>query len=317
MNTLDHLTALLEKDKQFVWDLEDAIQLARLLEGICPDFGCHVALTGGCLYKDGRRKDADVLFYRIRQRKVIDEIGLIAKLREVGFEVVKRSGWVLKVTYEGKPIDMFFPEEAKIDAQGKCIDDHYPAGPRCPECSKDRVQHFDPAYPNVEMWVHKEGQLIACPMKNRIWNLLNVPANLMCPECHQPLDDTILATGDRIYTHSLKNATPIKLKCEKVWPGSAVGISFILPVDPLTGVKMCPDCQEVLYYNQASDVYQHMNNAIILVSSSVPRVMNSNFVGQHIVNQASTVYGFDHIVNPNQLTATINPGTIKDVTDDY
>lgn len=49
------------------WTQEEAIQLCRLLEALAPTFGCHVALTGGCLYKDGERKDCDILLYRIRQ----------------------------------------------------------------------------------------------------------------------------------------------------------------------------------------------------------------------------------------------------------
>jgi hypothetical protein len=37
------------------WQLDDAMRLSRLVEGVCPPFGCHVALTGGLLYKDGPR----------------------------------------------------------------------------------------------------------------------------------------------------------------------------------------------------------------------------------------------------------------------
>jgi hypothetical protein len=49
------------------WTQADAIALCRKIEEHVPDAGMHVALTGGCLYKDGTRKDADILFYRIRQ----------------------------------------------------------------------------------------------------------------------------------------------------------------------------------------------------------------------------------------------------------
>ena len=49
------------------WDLVSAVDLCKQVESIAPDYGCHVALTGGCLYKEGPRKDLDLLFYRIRQ----------------------------------------------------------------------------------------------------------------------------------------------------------------------------------------------------------------------------------------------------------
>jgi hypothetical protein len=44
------------------WTLAEAVEVCRQVEAICPPFGCHVALTGGTLYKDGERKDLDLLF---------------------------------------------------------------------------------------------------------------------------------------------------------------------------------------------------------------------------------------------------------------
>lgn len=95
--------------------LEDSIKLCRLIEAIAPRFGCHVALTGGTLYKDGERKDIDILFYRIRQVEKIDETGPFEALSMVG--IVKKSGfgWCYKAEYEGINIDMFFPEETEGD----------------------------------------------------------------------------------------------------------------------------------------------------------------------------------------------------------
>lgn len=61
-----------------MWKQERAIKLARLVAGGCQIYGCHVALTGGCLYKDGDRKDCDLIFYRIRQVDEIDRDGLFA-----------------------------------------------------------------------------------------------------------------------------------------------------------------------------------------------------------------------------------------------
>ncbi len=95
-----------------MWTQAEAIELCREIENICPAFGCHVALTGGLLYKEGPRKDCDLLFYRIRQVKEIDKNGLLNKLyRELRFRVNSGFGFVHKATYRGKPVDCLFPDE--------------------------------------------------------------------------------------------------------------------------------------------------------------------------------------------------------------
>lgn len=94
------------------WTQSEAIELCKLVEAVCPRFGCHVALTGGLLYKEGTRKDADLLFYRIRQVDQIDIAGLFGALQdEVGIVFVSGFGWCLKAEYQGKRIDCFFPEQ--------------------------------------------------------------------------------------------------------------------------------------------------------------------------------------------------------------
>ena len=92
-------------------DIVNAIELCRIVEGFAPDYGCHVALTGGCLYKNGDRKDVDILFYRIRQVEKIDHDGLIKALESAGFYEIEGFGWILKGKYKGIDVDMFFPEE--------------------------------------------------------------------------------------------------------------------------------------------------------------------------------------------------------------
>ncbi len=94
-----------------MWTQQDAILLCRLLESIAPQFGCHVALTGGCLYRLGERKDCDVIFYRIRQAKQIDMTGLWDALYDVGFIKQSGFGWCYKATYGGRNIDCLVPEE--------------------------------------------------------------------------------------------------------------------------------------------------------------------------------------------------------------
>jgi hypothetical protein len=92
-------------------NLEKAVNICAIIELISPQFGCHVALTGGCLYKDGERKDLDILFYRIRQKKEIDYDGLFSALSKIGFKKPEGFGWLFKSEYFGCPVDMFFPEE--------------------------------------------------------------------------------------------------------------------------------------------------------------------------------------------------------------
>ena len=93
------------------WTQPEAIALCRQIEAICPNFGCHVALTGGLLYKDGPRKDCDILFYRIRQVEEIDIDGLFNALGNIGVNKIGGFGWCHKAEFEGRAIDCFFPEE--------------------------------------------------------------------------------------------------------------------------------------------------------------------------------------------------------------
>lgn len=91
--------------------LNQAIELCRKVEQFAPLHGCHVALTGGCLYKEGERKDVDILFYRIRQVEVINYEGLKSSLESIGFTDVDGFGWLWKGKYNNVDVDMFFPEE--------------------------------------------------------------------------------------------------------------------------------------------------------------------------------------------------------------
>ena len=95
--------------------LTQAIELCRIVETIAPDYGCHVALTGGTLYKGGDRKDIDILFYRIRQVDSVDTEGLMEALACEGIVKLSGFGWVHKALWKGISIDMFFPEEQEGD----------------------------------------------------------------------------------------------------------------------------------------------------------------------------------------------------------
>lgn len=92
------------------WTLDESVSLCRAIERVAPLYGCHVALTGGTLYKNGPRKDCDILFYRIRQWETIDQEGLFEALKRIGIMRTKGFGWVHKATYNGRDVDLFFPE---------------------------------------------------------------------------------------------------------------------------------------------------------------------------------------------------------------
>lgn len=93
--------------------LEVAVRLCRDVEAVAKEHGCHVALTGGCLYKFGPRKDIDLLFYRVRQNPEIDVDALFKALSAVGLVVhtpEQFGRWCVKASWEAYSVDCFFPE---------------------------------------------------------------------------------------------------------------------------------------------------------------------------------------------------------------
>jgi hypothetical protein len=118
------------------WTQSEAIALCVKVEAICPAFGCHVALTGGLLYKQGPRKDCDLLFYRIRQVEEINLDGLWDALRGIGLNQTTGFGWCYKAEYNGKPLDCFMPEEqgGEYNADGE---------PPNPEAQTPRGNKYD------------------------------------------------------------------------------------------------------------------------------------------------------------------------------
>lgn len=93
-----------------MWTQAEAIDLASIFEQFAPNYGCHVALTGGCLYKRGERKDCDLVFYRIRQVEEINIGGLFDALAKHGVELVGDYGFCKKCTWMGRTLDLLFPE---------------------------------------------------------------------------------------------------------------------------------------------------------------------------------------------------------------
>lgn len=95
------------------WLLEEAVKLCRDIEKLVPAYGAHVALTGGCLFQNGKRKDVDLVFYRIRQVERVDTQGLIKALHTLGIEVLDDHGFCIKAFRDDRMIDMFFPERPR------------------------------------------------------------------------------------------------------------------------------------------------------------------------------------------------------------
>lgn len=97
-------------------DIIVAVSLARKLEKVALACGdCHIALTGGTLYKDGSRKDMDFIVYRVRQFETLDKERFLSYARSVGVKELADFGFCVKCHYtadDGKlySVDLLFPE---------------------------------------------------------------------------------------------------------------------------------------------------------------------------------------------------------------
>lgn len=100
------------------WTTEEAIVLAKKVEAICPPFGYHVALTGGLLYKEGPRKDCDLVLYQTGSwNKGYKFQELLDKLGTIGIAVKEKDDiqYCYKAKYEGKSLDIIFPEFSEYE----------------------------------------------------------------------------------------------------------------------------------------------------------------------------------------------------------
>jgi hypothetical protein len=104
------------------WTQALALQLCQQLETVAHRYGAHVALTGGCLYKDGERKDCDILIYRVRQVDHIDLAGLFQAWADFGVHVYIGGRWVYKAKFWHREIDFFVPEEEKVGSRPEVPD---------------------------------------------------------------------------------------------------------------------------------------------------------------------------------------------------
>lgn len=98
------------------WTLAEGIALCKLIHNLpAQKFNCHPALTGGLLYKDGQRKDCDIVIYQRGDtdgvRPPIDWKGLWKALEGIGLYMAHDYGYVKKCMFRGKVVDVLDPTQ--------------------------------------------------------------------------------------------------------------------------------------------------------------------------------------------------------------
>lgn len=104
-----------------MWTQAEAVALCRHVEPVVERFGCHVALTGGSLYKDGPRKDCDLIIYRHGLShgetrgpflETVNRGALLVALEDIDLYVTKTFVRVVKCLHgdDNRPVDLIFPE---------------------------------------------------------------------------------------------------------------------------------------------------------------------------------------------------------------
>ncbi len=91
-------------------NLELAIELCTKLYNNLSPIGIFPALTGGTLYKEGERKDIDIVLYASDNGREIccDDVKVI--LINSGVFSIQNYGRVIKASYHGVAIDFILPE---------------------------------------------------------------------------------------------------------------------------------------------------------------------------------------------------------------
>jgi hypothetical protein len=87
--------------------LELAIELCTKIYDHSSIFRVYPALTGGTLYKDGERKDIDIVLYGDSPEITLGTVANI--LNNVNVTIIKMYGRVTKCTYKGVDVDIILP----------------------------------------------------------------------------------------------------------------------------------------------------------------------------------------------------------------
>lgn len=91
--------------------LEKAIELCEAIYSELGDLGYFPALTGGSLYKEGKRKDIDIVIYRHRQKVDKFEMRDIKlNLENIGLTEILFYSFVTKAKWQGFCVDLLNPE---------------------------------------------------------------------------------------------------------------------------------------------------------------------------------------------------------------
>ena len=94
---------------------DQAILLCKEIFRCLSGRGFYPALTGGLLYKDGDRKDIDIVIYRHRQNIQEFELkDLESFLSESGLSDFKHYGFVTKCAWNNLAVDLFNPESSSL-----------------------------------------------------------------------------------------------------------------------------------------------------------------------------------------------------------
>jgi hypothetical protein len=97
-------------------NLKLAIELCTAIYNISADRGIFPALAGGTLYKEGERKDIDILLCNLSGGDVkYDCLAATATFGHIIPSLILKkvcSGRVVKAVYKGVDIDFIYPEAA-------------------------------------------------------------------------------------------------------------------------------------------------------------------------------------------------------------
>tara|TARA_R110002020_G_scaffold225658_2_gene435748 strand:- start:1851 stop:2252 length:402 start_codon:yes stop_codon:yes gene_type:complete len=87
-----------------------AVELCGLLYQKLEPLHIFPALTGGQLYKDGQRKDIDIILYRGSHGGALCQHDIYMELTECGIFMTANFGRVIKGHWQGYEIDLILPE---------------------------------------------------------------------------------------------------------------------------------------------------------------------------------------------------------------
>ena len=109
----------IDSKEKYMEHLNKAVKLCSQLYPLLEPLGFYPALTGGSLYKDGDRKDIDIVLYRNRQKMPEIDWDVLSEILKPIIKITVRSGFCTKGVWEGLDVDFSIPEvEGTSNYQG-------------------------------------------------------------------------------------------------------------------------------------------------------------------------------------------------------